>query len=96
MDATLTIGEVLARARKRRGVSQRELAARIGIHQPTLAQLERGRHIPTIGTVQRICGALACCVLVDGAGCSILFSAPVGMAVDSWAEQIMPTTRHDA
>ena len=40
------------------GLSQRELAARVGMHQPEIARIERGRTLPTWGTVARIFNAV--------------------------------------
>ena len=36
-------GERIAQARSQRGLTQQELAVRTGIHQPSLAHLEKGR-----------------------------------------------------
>lgn len=44
--------------RKARGLSQRELAARIGIHPPTLSQLENGHVRLWPGYARRIARAL--------------------------------------
>jgi transcriptional regulator with XRE-family HTH domain len=52
--------EVLRAARHRARLSQRELAARTGIAQPTIARIERGLVDPRVGTVDRLleaCGA---------------------------------------
>lgn len=51
-------GRALRMARKRRGLSQRALAARTGVAQPTIARIERGQDDPRIGTLERL--FLAC------------------------------------
>lgn len=40
------------------GLSQAELAARVGTSQPAIARLESGDTNPTIATLQRVCEAL--------------------------------------
>lgn len=56
----MTCAKTLSQARRRAGVSQRELARLTGIAQPTIARIERGLVDPRIGTVERLldaCGA---------------------------------------
>jgi transcriptional regulator with XRE-family HTH domain len=53
-------GEVLKSARHRSHLTQRELARRTGIAQPTIARIETGQADPLISTVERLlqaCGA---------------------------------------
>ncbi len=50
-------GEV-RRFRRSRGLSQAELAARIGSTQPAIARLEAGGVAPSIETLERIAAAL--------------------------------------
>lgn len=45
-------------ARRRAGLTQRELAVRAGMSQPAIAKLERGAANPTLGTLAR-CAAAA-------------------------------------
>ncbi len=47
------VTQMLARARRTRGLSQRVLAARLGLSQPHLARLESGRGNPTLQTLDR-------------------------------------------
>jgi DNA-binding phage protein len=42
------------------GISQRELAEKSGVRQPTISRLLRHKHSPTLDTVQRIAKALGC------------------------------------
>lgn len=51
-------GHSLRKARRRSGLSQRALAARTGVAQPTIARIERGQDDPRIGTLERL--FLAC------------------------------------
>lgn len=44
--------------RKRRGLTQRELAARVGIHRVNLAKIEAGRWNLTLATLERLAKAL--------------------------------------
>jgi transcriptional regulator with XRE-family HTH domain len=47
-------GHSLRSARRRAGLSQRALAARTGVAQPTIARIERGHDDPRIGTLERL------------------------------------------
>ena len=47
------------------GITQTELARRIGIRQPALSRLEAGEHMPTIGTLLKISEALDIEILLD-------------------------------
>lgn len=53
-----SIGAHLRRLRKRQGLTQQELARRIGARQPNIARLEKGEREPGIGTVASILAAL--------------------------------------
>lgn len=50
---TMTGAALIAEARKRAGLTQAELAARLGTHQPVVARWETGRAKPDFVTVQR-------------------------------------------
>ena len=47
------------------GLTQSQLARRIGIRQPAVARLEAGEHMPTIRTLLRIAEALDIEILLD-------------------------------
>lgn len=52
--------EALRVARRKAGLTQRELARRTGIAQPTIARIERGLADPRLSTLERLlvaCGA---------------------------------------
>jgi transcriptional regulator with XRE-family HTH domain len=40
--------------REKRKITQAELAKKIGIHQPDLGDIEKGRHAVTLATVERV------------------------------------------
>jgi transcriptional regulator with XRE-family HTH domain len=45
---------IVQEARRRAGLTQRELAKRAGTSQSAIARIERGRQIPSVETLQRI------------------------------------------
>lgn len=56
--AALYAGIAIRDAREEAGLSQTELAARIGIAQSALSRIEAGRANLTLGTLQRVTDAL--------------------------------------
>ena len=52
------IGAEVRRLREERGLSQRELAERMGTSQSVIARLEAGGVEPTIATLDRVAAAL--------------------------------------
>lgn len=44
--------------RESAGITQAELARRLGVHQPLVARWESGRRMPKVETLQRIADAL--------------------------------------
>jgi len=53
-----TFGDRVREIRTSKQITQAELARRVGIHQPVLCDLEKGRHSATLATVERIASAL--------------------------------------
>ena len=51
------IGELI-KARRERGISQKQLEELSGVRQPVIARMERGYTSPQIGTVLKVLGAL--------------------------------------
>ncbi|MGH9007389.1 MAG: helix-turn-helix transcriptional regulator [Acidimicrobiales bacterium] len=49
-------GSLILLARLRAGLTQRDLAGRLGVSQPTIAAYESGRRQPTLPTLMRILG----------------------------------------
>jgi transcriptional regulator with XRE-family HTH domain len=59
-DATIKTGELLRRAREKAGITQRELAERLGCTQPAISQVEAGGASLSVATLQRFADALGC------------------------------------
>lgn len=59
------IAERVRQAREGRGLTQAELAARIGSTQPAVARLEAGGVMPSLDTLRRIADALGLELVVD-------------------------------
>ncbi len=57
-NSTETTGDRIRRARMEGGLSQKELAERLGVSSPTVGQWESGRRNPKDETLQRIAAAL--------------------------------------
>lgn len=65
--------DLLFHVRRAAGLSQRELARRTEIPQPTIAAIEAGRRDPRIGTLDK---------LVDGCGWMITMVPQKGKGID--------------
>jgi len=59
------LAERVRQARERVGLTQAELAARIGSTQPAVARLEAGGNIPSLATLRRIAAALGFELVVE-------------------------------
>jgi transcriptional regulator with XRE-family HTH domain len=55
----MNVSRTLRQARRRAGLTQRSLAARTGVAQPTIARIESGDHSPRVVTLE---------VLLDACG----------------------------
>ena len=51
-------GLTLKTLRIEKGLSQEELAARVGLHRTYISQLERGIKSPSLRTMEKICGEI--------------------------------------
>ena len=51
-------GDLVRRLRRERGYSQEDFSFRVGLHQTYVSSVERGERNVTIGTADRIAGAL--------------------------------------
>ncbi|MGD0220614.1 MAG: helix-turn-helix transcriptional regulator [Acidimicrobiales bacterium] len=58
MDDTKRLGEYVRHAREESGITQHELAERLGCKQPAISRLEGGGVSPNMSTLQRIAEAL--------------------------------------
>jgi transcriptional regulator with XRE-family HTH domain len=60
----VTLGERLAdtlrKLREQMGLTQRDMAAKLGISQPTLARLEGGAQNIKLEVLERVCRSLRC------------------------------------
>lgn len=63
--AAAAAAELLRTARRRHGLSQRELAAAAGVSQPMIARFESGRSQPTLPTLARLLAAAGFAPVVD-------------------------------
>lgn len=52
------VGELIRSARAEAGLSQRQLAGRLGTSQPAIARLERADANPTVATLERLLRAM--------------------------------------
>ncbi len=59
------VGNAVAAARAKKGISQKELSAATGIDQSDLSKIERGAANPSIGTLTRIADALDAQLIVS-------------------------------
>jgi transcriptional regulator with XRE-family HTH domain len=50
----VTAARILNMARRRAGLTQRELAKRSGVPQPSISKIERGVISPTVDTLERL------------------------------------------
>ena len=54
---SISLIEQIKRERKKKGITQAELATMLGLPQPSIARIETGAVSPTLGMLQRICDA---------------------------------------
>ena len=54
----INIGEKIKSLRLRNGLTQKELADRIGMSQPQLAKIEKGTSLPSLKTMARYAAGL--------------------------------------
>lgn len=66
-------GRMVRDARRRAHLTQRELSAKVGIPQETIARIERGRVDPRVGTLDR---------LLEGCGYGLESLPRLGVGVD--------------
>ena len=66
-------GRMVRHARRRAGLTQRQLAARAGIPQETIARIEKGRTDPRVSTLDR---------LLEAAGFGLEHLPRLGIGID--------------
>jgi HTH-type transcriptional regulator/antitoxin HipB len=62
------IGAAIRRARRRAGMSQTELGAKIGLRQATVSRLERGEAETLLSTLLDVLSALGLEIIIDKRG----------------------------
>ncbi len=55
----------VAHFRAERGLSQRQLAERLGVHQSDVARMELGEHNPSVERLMRVAGGLGIELMID-------------------------------
>ncbi len=60
MDLARQLADTLRRLRRQAGLTQKEMAKKLKISQPTLARLESAGQNTTLGTLSQLCRALDC------------------------------------
>jgi transcriptional regulator with XRE-family HTH domain len=60
MDLAQDLADALRRIRREAGLTQTEMARRLGVSQPTLNRLENAEQNATLKTLGRLCVALKC------------------------------------
>lgn len=63
------VGQRIRMAREQQGLRQEDLAEKAGIQRPNIARIEKGKHLPSISTLQKVARAL-------GLDMSALMTAP--------------------
>ena len=63
--AFIMVGDAVAAARARKGISQKELSELTGIDQSDLSRIERGMANPSVNTLNRIAQALDAKLLIS-------------------------------
>ena len=54
MGTTINIGQVIARERRRSGITQEELATHLGVSKAAVSKWELGQSVPDVGLLPRI------------------------------------------
>lgn len=61
----LQFAERMREARKKKGLTQKQLGEQLGVSQSMIGQFESGKHAPRMDTVEKICKALDLDILAD-------------------------------
>lgn len=79
----LACADLIRAARQQRGVTQADMARRLGMHRPVYSRIEAGRHAPSLSTLQRI---------AEGIGCHPLDLVPEGAVREASDNHAYDTT----
>ncbi len=60
VDLARRLADTLRQLRREAGLTQAEVARRLGVSHPTLNRLESGGQDPTLRTLSQLCRALCC------------------------------------
>jgi transcriptional regulator with XRE-family HTH domain len=80
--------------RERQGLRQEDLAERAGIKRPNIARLEKGKHLPSVSTLQKVARALnldmgsLMAVPVPSAEDMLEFSELAEEGIQEWSEDL--------
>lgn len=88
----LKIGSYLSACRKREGVTQGELAERIGVDTETVSRFERGVTMPSLATLQMLAVALNT-TMADLVGESSPMPNDQAKLISSWLVQLSAEDR---
>lgn len=84
-DLAFQIGLRIEVARARKGMTQKELAERVGTKQPSIARIESGASLPTVSFLEKIANAL-------DVSLEVTLSAPTTITVSHTAFTCMENT----
>jgi len=62
---SLELGHLIAENRVRKGVTQEDLASRLGTQQPSVARAERGKVIPSVTFLNRVAEKLGMTLVIE-------------------------------
>src|SRR5690348_9147540 len=87
------LGQIIREQRKARGLTQQALAARVGISDSYLSEIETGEGIATPTVVQALAGALGVplpdLLQAAGMGAASPVEEPAGIRLDTWVKEMV-------
>ena len=78
----MTIGQLIKERRKKRGLTQKELAAAVGAAYGSISEWESGKHVPNNSAVIMLCNVLE--IPID----EMIKTEETGEAIKRYAEHI--------
>ena len=85
----LRFAERMREARKKKGLTQKQLGEMLGVSQSMIGQFESGKHAPRMDTVEKICKALDLDILAD-------YAIPFDYDAENKAVYIYPQIKEQA